>query len=76
MTASQALAQALAGTGLSYRFSNATTVQIQQTQPQAAATDADGTITLDAVVLSSQGATTEGSGSYTTGETSVATRLP
>lgn len=76
MPAAQALGQALAGTGLGWRFSNANTVQIYALAPAASLDQADGSVVLETVVLQGRGDATEGSGSYTTAATAAATRLP
>lgn len=68
MSASQALRQLLAGTGLSYRIDGAGTVVIEA-PPQATtgAAAEPGTVVLDTVTLTgSTPGTTEGTGSYTT----------
>jgi outer membrane receptor for ferric coprogen and ferric-rhodotorulic acid len=66
MTAAQALTMLLTGTGLSFRFSNANTVQIFR--PSAAddssAAGADDATRLQAIVVLGDPATTEGTGSY------------
>jgi len=78
LTREDALGKLLAGTGLSYRFTAANTVTI--VDPTAAANAAgisgDGSTVLDTITVQGQGATTEGSGSYTTGQMSTATKLP
>ena len=77
MSTSQAIATALTGTGLNWRFTDANTVTI--VEPSAASSDtvtaADGTTVLNTITVVGQGAVTEGSGSYTTGEMSTATGL-
>lgn len=76
MTTSEAISRALSGSGLSWRFTNGRTVTI--TDPAAGITSGatgDGTV-LETITVDGRSATTEGTGSYTTGETSAATRLP
>lgn len=72
----QALAQLLSGTGVSYRFSGNS---VSLTRPEAAAassTGAGGSTVLETIHVQGQGATTEGTGSYTTQQMSTATGLP
>lgn len=52
LTAEEALATVLAGTGLSYRFSNERTVQVYDASAEAAAPAADGSIVLEEVNVS------------------------
>lgn len=63
MTAEQALSTALAGTGLSYRFSNARTIQIFNSALASSSGAADPNA-LEPIVLQGGSETTEGSGSY------------
>lgn len=58
LTAQQALSTLLAGTGLTYRFSNASTVQIYDPSASAAnsaAISEDGSMVLDTIVVQGQG---------------------
>ncbi len=56
MTAQQALANLLAGTGLNYRFTNSTTVTISQpTADNGSAPAADGSLVLDTIDVSGRG---------------------
>ncbi|MCO5140161.1 MULTISPECIES: TonB-dependent receptor [unclassified Shinella] len=76
MTTSEAISRALSGSRLSWRFTNASTVTI--VDPAAGVSSGiagDGTV-LETITVDDRSATTEGTGSYTTGETSAATRLP
>lgn len=78
LTREAALAQLLAGTGLSYRFTSANTVTISDPiagAGGAAALD-DGSTQLETIIVDGLGQTTEGTKSYTTGEMSTATGLP
>ncbi len=77
MSASQAIATALAGTGLNWRFTNANTVTIVDPSATSSGvvTAPDGTTVLNTITVVGQGSVTEGSGSYTTGEMSTATGL-
>lgn len=73
------LSRLLAGTGLVYRFTGANTVTISDpsrmtTDEGAAATE--GATPLEKLQVTGTGATTEGTGSYTTGEMGTATGLP
>jgi outer-membrane receptor for ferric coprogen and ferric-rhodotorulic acid len=65
MTVSEAMTRALQGSGLSYRFANGDTIVVTQAAGGSTATDTagDAATTLNPIVLS--GASTEGSGSYT-----------
>ncbi|WP_074966957.1 TonB-dependent siderophore receptor [Paracoccus aminovorans] len=67
----QALARLLSGSGLRYSFSDPRSVVISG-RSTAGATAPDGSVVLDAITLNASGATTEGSGSYTTGEAGIA----
>ncbi|MGE8497274.1 MAG: TonB-dependent siderophore receptor [Pseudomonas sp.] len=70
--ANDALARLLVGTGLAARFVDADTVTLERPA------DDQGVLQLGATTVTGQGlgVTTEGSGSYTTGQTTAATRLP
>jgi outer membrane receptor for ferric coprogen and ferric-rhodotorulic acid len=63
MTAEQALSTALAGTGLSYRFSNTRTIQVYNPAQASGSGAADAT-SLEPIVIQGGSDTTEGSGSY------------
>lgn len=69
----EALSRLLTGTGLAARFVDGDTVTLERP-----AGDQSGALQLGATTVSGQslGITTEGSGSYTTGQTAAATRLP
>lgn len=75
-TREQALAGILAGSGLFYSFPNATTVAISAPTAGDGNAAPDGSTALETITVQGQGATTEGSGSYTTAQTSTATGLP
>ncbi|MDH4990669.1 TonB-dependent siderophore receptor [Aquamicrobium lusatiense] len=78
MAPEAALRQLLAGTGLTYTFTNPSTIRIvgQGTAGAEGGTvSADGSTVLETITVQGQGATTEGSGSYTTGSMSTATPL-
>ncbi len=63
----QALAQLLAGTGVSYRFSGNSVSLTRPDAAQAPSVGADGATVLETITVEGQGAaTTEGTGSYTT----------
>ncbi|RYG96071.1 MAG: TonB-dependent siderophore receptor, partial [Alphaproteobacteria bacterium] len=51
LSAERALTRLLAGTGLSYRFTTATTVLLINPQPVAAAGSADGATSLQPIIL-------------------------
>lgn len=74
-TREQGLARLLAGTGLNYRFTNGNTVTIVEPQSTSVLSSDDSTV-LETIVVQGQGATTEGTGSYTTTQMSTATGLP
>lgn len=76
MSPEAAVARLLAGTGLNYRFTSPTTVLIGSTGAQGGEVSADGSTVLDTITVQGQGATTEGTGSYTTTQMSTATGLP
>lgn len=76
VTREQAIAQLLRGTGLSYAFTDATSVVVSQPFAADGAPPVAGTTVLDPITVQGHGATTEGTGSYTTGQISVATGLP
>ncbi len=63
MTAEQALTVLLSGTGFSYRFSNARTIQIYDPSQASDAGSSDATA-LEPIILRGATETTEGSGSY------------
>jgi outer membrane receptor for ferric coprogen and ferric-rhodotorulic acid len=74
-----AVAQLLSGTGLSYTFTNANTVQVLDPLAPADGVGqlpADGSTRLETLTVAGQGATTEGTGSYTAPEMASATGLP
>ena len=78
MTAEQALAQLLAGSGLNYSFTGATTVTILGASGSAGtgSNSGEGGQNLGTIVLNTEGTTTEGTGSYTTGAATGSTGLP
>lgn len=78
MTPSQAMSTLLRGTGLSYKFTNKNTVTIFSSQQTGAEINADGSIQLQTITIEAQGqgAITEGSRSYTTGQMNTAMKLP
>ena len=78
MSTSQAIATALAGTGLNWRFTNANTVTIVDPASisSGVVTAPDGTTVLNTITVEGGGATTEGTGSYTTSSMSAATKMP
>jgi outer membrane receptor for ferric coprogen and ferric-rhodotorulic acid len=77
LTREEALGKLLAGTGLSYRFTAANTVTIVDptAAANAAGVSADGSTMLETITVQGQGATTEGTGSYTTSQMNTATPL-
>lgn len=78
MTAEQALSRLLAGSGLNYSFTGATTVTILGNASDAS--DVGGTVdgaqNLGTILLVTDPTTTEGSNSYTTGAATGSTGLP
>lgn len=77
MTPSAALQQLVQGTGITVRISGPGSAAL--VGPEAANTGgaaADGSTVLETVLVQGQGATTEGTGSYTTSQMSTATGLP
>lgn len=74
-TREHALARILEGTGLRYSFPNTTTVAISANASSGINGSADGSTQLDTITVQGQGATTEGTGSYTTAEMNTATGL-
>lgn len=77
LTANQALGQLLAGSGLGYRFTGAGAVTILANAQGAGIAPVDGAVVLEPVNLAAGAeVVTEGSGSYTTGESRGATGLP
>lgn len=76
LSSERALSQILSGTGLTYRFTGKTSVTISDSN-FSAATNArpDDSLLLETITVQGQGATTEGTGSYTTGSMSTATPL-
>ncbi|QRM56981.1 TonB-dependent siderophore receptor [Sinorhizobium sp. BG8] len=77
-TPEAALAQLLANTGLTYRFTSANTVTISDPRltPAGVSGLIDGSTPLDPIQVEGLGQTTENTGSYTTGQMSTATGLP
>lgn len=74
-TREQAIAQLLQGTGLIYAFTDATSVLISARAVAAGNVAADGSTVLETITVQGQGATTEGTGLYTTGAMTSATGL-
>ncbi|MBO9127810.1 TonB-dependent siderophore receptor [Rhizobium sp. 16-528-1A] len=76
-TPTGALKQILSGSGLSYRFTgdNAVTV-FDPSLMDAGRSDIQGATALEPLVVTGNRGTTEGTGSYTTGEMATATGLP
>nr|WP_233253308.1 TonB-dependent receptor [Paracoccus binzhouensis] len=74
MTTSAALERLLQGSGLGFRVNSPQSISL--VAPQAAAETPADTVVLDEIRLDAGGAVTEGTGSYTTGLTTVATGLP
>ncbi|AJE48637.1 TonB-dependent siderophore receptor [Celeribacter indicus] len=74
LTPSQAVATLLSGTGVTYGFTDSNTVTISATGERLGAVD-DGSVLLDSIIVRTQGATTEGTGSYTTTQMNTATPL-
>jgi outer membrane receptor for ferric coprogen and ferric-rhodotorulic acid len=72
----QAIGQLLRGTGVSYRFTGATTVSLVTASMASGAENTDDSTALKPIVISSLGSTTEGTGSYTTGAMSTGVKLP
>lgn len=73
LSAEQALTRVLAGSGLTFRFTGANTVTIEA---RAAAAPAGDAAVLDTILVDGNSATTEGTGSYTTGVASGSAGLP
>lgn len=71
----QAVAALLSGTGLSHRFTDSRTVTIFVPRRSGDSAAAGGDVVLGTITVQADGATTEGTNSYTTGETSSATGL-
>lgn len=65
-TREQALSKILDGSGLIYSFPNSRTVAISAPANGGGNVSADGSVLLGTITVQGQGATTEGSGSYTT----------
>lgn len=77
MTTSQAISTLLAGSGLQYRFTSANTVAIYDASQMDERDTADGSTVLETITVVGKGnSVTEGTGSYTTGAMSAATKLP
>lgn len=72
----QAVGQLLQGTGVTYRFTGATTVSLVTAPTGESATSANTATTLEPITISGLGSTTEGTGSYTTGAMSTGVKLP
>ncbi|WP_084437770.1 TonB-dependent siderophore receptor [Shinella sp. HZN7] len=75
MAPARALQTLLAGTGVSARISGPSTAALVAGLP-AGGGAADGSTSLETITVEGQGTTTEGTGSYTTSQTSSATGLP
>nr|WP_269214130.1 TonB-dependent siderophore receptor [Brucella pseudogrignonensis] len=77
LTREQALSQLLAGTGIRYQFSGNTVSLVKSTQSDSANVTQDGSTVLETITVVGAGnSVTEGTGSYTTGAMSTATKLP
>lgn len=80
MTPPQAIERLLAGTGISYRVAGAQSIILADPQRgvagAATAVGSDGSTVLETITVQGQGATTEGTGSYTTSQMATATGLP
>ncbi|WP_245480540.1 TonB-dependent receptor [Neorhizobium sp. NCHU2750] len=76
MTAEQALRTLLSGTGVSIRMAGAKSVALIVAPAGSAQVGPGGATALEPIVLKAQGATTEGTSSYTTSQMSSATGLP
>lgn len=77
LTPAAALQQLVAGTGIAIRVGAAGSAAL--VDPKVGAVDAavgDGSTVLETITVQGQGATTEGTGSYTTSQMSTATGLP
>lgn len=77
MSTSQAIGAVLAGTGLNWHFTNANTVTIADpsTSSSGMMTVPSGATVLNTIIVDGAGATTEGTGSYTTAIMSTATKM-
>lgn len=75
MTVSQAISQVLAGSQLSWRFTNRTTVTIAAPVAGNASAATGNSTTLDTISVEGSSARTEGTGLYTTGQMNSATGL-
>lgn len=75
MTVSQAINQVLAGSKLSWRFTNNSTVTIAAPAVGNAGVATGGSTVLETISVEGASGTTEGSGSYTTGQMTTATGL-
>lgn len=76
-TREQAIAQLLRGTGLTYSFTDASSVVISQPSSSSTGAVPEGTTVLNTItVAGGNGSTTEGTNSYTTGSMSTTTKLP
>lgn len=71
MSPEAAIARLLAGTGLNYRFTSPTTVLIGSAGAQGGNVSADGSTVLETITVRGQGATTEGTGSYSADESTI-----
>lgn len=75
-TREQAISQLLAGTGLTYTITDARSIVVSVPSAAGGNGSADGSTVLDTILVEGQGATTEGTGLYTTSQMSTATGLP
>ena len=75
MTTSAALSRLLEGSGLGYRTNSPRSVSLVMPEAETVETET-GAVVLNELRLDAGGAVTEGTGSYTTGLTTVATGLP
>lgn len=75
-TREQAIAKILQGTGLTYSFTDATSVVISAPNADGGSVPLDGSTVLQTIQIQALGSTTEGTGSYTTGAMSTGVKLP
>ncbi|WP_421566063.1 TonB-dependent siderophore receptor [Ochrobactrum sp. EDr1-4] len=72
----QAIGILLQGTGVSYRFTGATSVSLVSGLTTDHVKNVENSTVLDTITISGLGSTTEGTGSYTTGAMSTGVKLP
>ncbi|MGS1096517.1 TonB-dependent siderophore receptor (plasmid) [Aquamicrobium terrae] len=71
LTRGEALGRLLAGSGLVYRVSGNTVTVTDPARADVGAAGEDGATVLETITVQGRGATTEGTGSYATGETTI-----